>query len=218
MSKPSICSRILTALVVGCLLALSQVAGPVTSTVSPQIRPVVDYPPEAPTDTDLTLSRNVIRAGERTVARVRVESTVGTPRGTVTFTVDGRSVTKRLSGGRATWVLPRDLEPGTYTVRAHYNGSDRYQESGDTAQLTVKKQRGNGDVAGEEGFGDQQGDGNGSGGADGANRPGTNSDIAGVQGLGDTGADSATTLYGLLGLGLLGAGGALLALRRRARG
>lgn len=215
--------RLLTTLVVGLMLALTQLVGP-ASTVSAPFENMTNYTPKAVTDTELSLDRNVMCRYSRNVAHVDVSSGVGTPKGQVTISVAGQSVTKWLRDGSTSWVLPRGLPRGTYKVRAHYHGNDRYRGSNDSESLTVKRCRG-GEVQGEEGFGDGDKAGGDNAGNDGANRPGT---VAGVDaaagggtsadGLGDTGASGSTTLLALLGVGLLGLGGLVMLTRRRARG
>lgn len=213
-------SRAFAALLVGGTLAATQLVGPTsTVTASPDITRVAEYPAKIQTTTDLTLNKRAVRRGQPIVARVKVRSGVGTPKGTVTIKLAGRSWTVKLRDGRATKSLPtRNLRANrTYTVRASYNGTDRFKKSNDADYFTVKKRsKGRGEVAGvDESRGD---DNNGAGAADndGANRPpavaGAEADAA--AGLGDTGADTNLGLYGLIGLGLLGAGGLTIVARR----
>jgi hypothetical protein len=210
--------RALAALLVGGTLAVTQLVGPTTVTSAPDLRRVADYPAKIQTTTDVTLNKRAVRRGQPILARVKVRSGVGTPKGTVTIKLAGRSWTVKLRDGRATKSLPtRNLRANrTYTVRAVYNGTDRFKKSNDADYFTVKKRKNRrGQVAGVE---ESRGNDNGAGAADndGANRPpavaGVESDAA--AGLGDTGAGSNLGLYGLVGLGLLGAGGLTIVARR----
>lgn len=210
-------SKAFAALLVGGTLAATQLVGPTsTVTASPELERVA-YPAKVSTTTDLRLDRRVVRRGQRNVARVRVSAETGTPQGTVTIKVAGRQYVERLRDGRASHALPRYLRANrTYRVVAVYNGNKLFKKSSDEAYFTVKK-RGGGQVAGVEGSrGDNDENGAANGGSDngaGANRAAT---VAGVAtGLGDTGAESNTELYALAGLGLLGAGGAAIAVNRR---
>ena len=212
-------ARAFAALLVGGTLAATQLVGPTTTvTAAHDIKRVAEYPAKIQTTTDLTLNKRAVRRGQPIVARVKVRSGVGTPKGTVTIKLAGRSWTVKLRDGRAAKSLPtRNLRPNrTYKVVAVYNGTDRFKKSNDEDYFTVKKRtKGRGEVAGVE---ESRGDDNGAGAADndGANRPPA---VAGVEadaaaGLGDTGAGSNLGLYGLVGLGLLGAGGLTIVARR----
>jgi LPXTG-motif cell wall-anchored protein len=178
------------------------------------------YPPRAVTTTDLRLNKNRVRPGERNTAHARVRADTATPQGTVTFKVAGHQAkTVRLVGGKASYAMPRDLKAGkTYKVTARYNGKRFWKPSRDTAYVTVRKQARD-EVRGSEGNrGDESRDG-GSGSDNGgsANRTApSQGEVQGAEGaLPSVGADSSTTIIGLLGFGLLAAGGLALIVRRR---
>ena len=58
--------------------------------------------------------------------------------GNVTVTIDGKSYTANVSGGKATVVVP-DLKAGNHTVDVKYSGDDKYNSSTDSADLEVAK-------------------------------------------------------------------------------
>ena len=180
------------------------------------------YPPRAVTNTDLRLDKNRVNPGESNTARVNVTSDAGTPQGSVTFKVSGHAAESvPLVNGQASYSMPTDLRAGqTYRVTARYNGRRLYKPSQDTEYVTVRSD----EVAGSEnsrgaqgGDGDNDDDKGGS-----ANRSGpTEGQVKGAEGnegvLPSTGSDATTQLVALTGLGLLGAGAALMLYRRRVR-
>lgn len=128
----------------GTVLAAAQLMAPAGNAA-----PVVaadKYPNSVATVTNLTLTRNVAQYGDRTRATVTVKpagSAAGTPPGRVTLRISGVSVeSSSLSGGRASFSLPRRLSAGkTYRLRASYTapGKSMYRNSGDSAFYTVNK-------------------------------------------------------------------------------
>jgi LPXTG-motif cell wall-anchored protein len=121
--------------------------------------------------------------------------------------------------GQASYDMPTDLEAGeTYKVTARYNGRRLYKASQDAEYVTVR----NDEVAGSD---ESRGDNGGSGGDNGgsANRSGpSEGEVMGAEGndgmLPSVGSDATTQIAALAGLGLLGAGVALMLYRRRVRG
>lgn len=85
---------------------------PVTLTITP---------PASPTTTTLTLSPTSANALQRVTASAAV--TPGNLAGTVTFTVDGRTVTGTVTDGVATAELPQ-LVAGSYQVSARFQPTD----------------------------------------------------------------------------------------------
>lgn len=61
------------------------------------------------------------------------------PTGTVTFSVDGHNVGApvSLASGTATSLLPKDLSPGSHTVKGVYSGDSNYTGSSTTQTFTV---------------------------------------------------------------------------------
>jgi LPXTG-motif cell wall-anchored protein len=215
--------RIIAMLAVVGVAGITQLVGPGAMAAPPAGGHAVaaPYPASVVTNTDLRLNKTRVRPRERNTAHVRVTSDLGTPRGTVTFKVQGhRAKTVRLKNGRASYSMPRDLKAGkTYRVTARYNPNrgSKWRSSRDSARVTVRKQARD-EVRGSEGQrGDESRDG-GSGSANGgANRTApSQGEVQGAEGaLPSVGADSTTTIIGLLGFGLLAAGGLALILRRR---
>jgi hypothetical protein len=73
--------------------------------------------------------------GARTEAKVTIPN--GT--GTVTLTGAGPAQTKTLTGGSATFALPRTLSPGDYSLTAQYSGDSQFFSGSTTGTLTVDK-------------------------------------------------------------------------------
>lgn len=71
----------------------------------------------------LVLQRSTAAYGQATTATATVSSTFTTPTGSVLFTVGGKTLTKALSGGRATVRLPALTAGKTYAVKATYKPS-----------------------------------------------------------------------------------------------
>jgi hypothetical protein len=215
MLKNFVLKNVAAVMAAGGVLALTQIAGPALVSSAPSFTKSA-YPASVVTKTDLRLDRNRVRPGQKNTARITVTADKGTPKGTVTLTVQGRSPrTKALVNGRVSFAMPRHLKAGrTYRVTARYNGKRIWKPSRDTAFVTVKK-RGGGQVLGEEGS--RNGGGSANRGA-----PTDGGAVAGSEaqgGLPGVGADSTTQLYALGGLGLLAAGAfSLLMYRRRVRG
>lgn len=78
--------------------------------------------------------------GAARTATATVAAPDGTPTGSVTFTLDGKTATASLSGGKATWKLPSDLAVGAHTLSASYAGDSATDPSASTATtVTVTK-------------------------------------------------------------------------------
>ncbi|MFI5430084.1 Ig-like domain repeat protein [Aeromicrobium sp. UC242_57] len=78
--------------------------------------------------------------GSAGTANVTVSNTAGRPvTGTITLTGAGAAQTKAVSGGKATFSLPKNLSPKAYTLTAKYNGSAQVASSTRTARYTVVK-------------------------------------------------------------------------------
>jgi LPXTG-motif cell wall-anchored protein len=202
----------LAAVSIGALLAAGQLVAPSGAAAAPD-----DYAPRVVTRTDLDIAKALVRRGTNDSASVRVTSGAGTPKGQVTIRVAGvDSWTVTLRNGRARHSLPTNLQPGTYQVTARYHGTSGttavrtaraaaatgYQPSSDSGHYTVKPR--NWKVLGEDASA-----------GNGANRPGAVLGSNGGTGLGSTGADGSSELLGLLGLGMVAAGGVVLVTRRR---
>lgn len=84
------------------------------------------------------LTTTDLKVGARS-ACATVWSDAGRPRGSVTFTTEGKAATATAPLGHGTGCvkLPR-LRPGTYQLTARYNGYGRYMPSSGTAYLTVR--------------------------------------------------------------------------------
>lgn len=78
--------------------------------------------------------------GSTGTATVVVSNTAGRPvTGSVTLSGAGATQTKSVSGGKATFSLPKTLTPRTYTLTAKYNGNAQLTVSSRTAKYTVAK-------------------------------------------------------------------------------
>jgi len=124
--------------VIGSVLAAAQLMVPVG------IAAADPYPNSVATVTHLNLERNIAQYGANTTATVRVTDggLAGTPVGTITLRVFGDVQTEQLSGGTASFTLPRRLPAQeTYTVRAYYHApaESRYMDSRDSTNYTVVK-------------------------------------------------------------------------------
>jgi len=85
---------------------------------SAQLGPVI----RAGSAITLTVSPATAAAGKTRTATATVTRLGGTPAGTVTFRIGSRTRIVALSGGKATWTLPR-LATGSHQVTATYSGS-----------------------------------------------------------------------------------------------
>lgn len=196
--KNVLTNRISAALALFGLLAVMQLFVPSAANAA-------EYGAPVPTQT--------VISGQGRVATVTVSADAGTPTGTVTLTVAGRTYTLTLKGGKASQQLPVNLERGNYVVTARYPGNDNgqveYLPSSDTETYYVRPY---GQVLGVEAYRALQA-------AHGANRSGVSGvdtvNDAQVGGLAATGTSTQTELLGLLGLGLVAAGGASIAVARR---
>lgn len=222
MFRNTILKPLLSAIAVGGVLAVAQVSGPGLVTASPAITTVADYPAGVVTNTDLQLDKSRVAAGESNTARVTVSSGAGAPKGTVTFKVGGHQKTVVLSSsGTASYTMPIDLQAGrTYKVTASFNGGGAWRPSSDSAYVTVAGKRGGkSNSKGAHAAGGSSSNGSGSAGhGKGRAAPTTGGGtVAGEQtgGLPLVGSDASTTIYGLGGLVLLGAGGFVLVMHRR---
>jgi hypothetical protein len=73
-------------------------------------------------------------------ATATVAAPDGTPTGSVTFTLDGKTATATLAAGKATWKLPNDLSVGAHSLSASYAGDSNTDPSASTATtVTVSK-------------------------------------------------------------------------------
>ena len=229
MFRTTITKRLGSMLAAAGLLAIAQLGVPSLAAASPSVAPTA-YPPSVDTTTNVTLDHQTVNPGQKNTAHAKVSSGAGKPTGTVTFSVAGHQGTVALSpGGTADWSMPTDLQAGkTYQVTAQSNGNGVYKPSSGSTYVTVRSKpngqtNGNGSGNGSSGGAGGSGENGGNGG--GKSRPGavlgttqtggTSGGTSTGGGLPGTGSDASTTLYGLGGLVLLGAGGAALAINRR---
>jgi hypothetical protein len=129
-----------TTAVVGGVLAVSQLAAPGVSTVSPQIRDTAcAYQGVAITQTSIKLDKSEAQYGAGNTAHVTV-SAPGNPKGHVTFHIAGKTYNVTLSKGHASQALPRTLDAGDHPVSANYAGNCTYKASvSGTKHYTVTK-------------------------------------------------------------------------------
>jgi subtilisin-like proprotein convertase family protein len=94
---------------------------------------------KAPSSTDLNDDFNPSRPNEPTTFTATVSSAIGTPTGTVTFSVDGTAkATVNLTGGQATYSTAT-LTVASHSVVATYNGSATLLTSSKTLTQVVKR-------------------------------------------------------------------------------
>lgn len=145
----------------------------------------------------------------------------GNASGTVTVTIGGRDFTRSLVNGRATFGFPANLPLGRYSFRVRYNGPGG-TTSVFTSTLFVTRF---GTVVGVQAYrallrahGVGANRAGVSGAESGMSLSNGSSSSGGQSGLAPTGTSTQTELLGLLGLGLLTAGGSsIVVARRRAR-
>lgn len=201
------------ALACGLVAGSQLLVAPAASAAPPADCP--NYTVTAQTTTTLSISPTGLDVGDSFTATATV-TVDGVPvtGGSVAFSYDAQSDTVAVSGGSAsaTFTAVRGSNP----VQASYSGqclagSAAIGTSAGSQAVVAGVSQGGGNGNGNGGNGDD--------GDSGVNRPGSAVAAADdTSGLGDTGMDTTTTVAGVLGLGLLAAGGVVLLRRRRVQG
>ncbi len=109
-----------------------------TDSTAPARSLEVRVPPASPTTTSLSLSRTTASTNDAVSATATVAGDFGTPAGTVTFTVNGSSVTGTLLNRSTTVTLP-SLPAGTHSVTAQFTPTNagEFLASSSARSLTV---------------------------------------------------------------------------------
>jgi hypothetical protein len=127
-------------------LVIVPAAGAATA-AQPQAQAVAHYPGyygKAETKADLKLSRSVGKQGQLNVARIKVSSGSGAPKGRVKRVVKGIGVigTAVVRNGVATIRFGKALSAKrTYQIQAVFVGNKTFRGSSDTANYTVMKKQ-----------------------------------------------------------------------------
>ena len=87
----------------------------------------------------IALTSSTLTYGKGGTLGVTVSSTAGTPAGDVTLKGIGADKTATLSGGKASFALPKTLSVGSRTATVSYAGGAGFSSSQQTRTITVKK-------------------------------------------------------------------------------
>ncbi|WGX97963.1 Ig-like domain repeat protein [Nocardioides sp. L-11A] len=108
--------------------------------ISTEVGPVT--PATVASTTTLAVAPAAGGYGAARIATATVAAPDGTPTGSVTFTLDGKTTTAALSGGKAAWKLPADLSVGAHSLSASYAGDSATDPSVSTATTVAVSKAG----------------------------------------------------------------------------
>jgi hypothetical protein len=92
------------------------------------------------TSTAAVVASSSVTFGKSAKVTVRVTGSGGTPTGTVRVTDGKRLVgSAKLSGGRASVTVAKDLKVGSHTLAVSYSGDKAFQASSDTVKVKIVK-------------------------------------------------------------------------------